>query len=524
MSITPRKKIYFLGWLTIFVVFFALYAITCQRSISWQESGWYQFRVLQRDFWVWGSSRHIALTHPLYILGCSLFSSLQPQCKLPFMVNLFSGLGMAIALANLFIILVLITKRPAVGFLITGMLGITHGVWSLSTMAEVYTWSVAGLTVEILILILLLRKPKWYYLTLLTFVNGIGLSIHNFALIPLPIYVGIVIYLIIKRRIPVWSLIVGFLAYIIGGALFLIPLVYQFKHHDLMYALKSALFGGFGDATLNIYPQWKLQRENFALIGISFFNLLPLLAIIGGVQVRKRLGNLIAIPLIVITIGHLIFFIRYSVPDQWTFILPSLIMIAILAGVGLDYLTNYNGFTQPLRNCGKIRTVVWICCIVSIALQPLVYLFLPMVIKKLGMTPISAKEYPFRDLIRYYVVPWKHNEVSALRYATAVLEEVTKEGSDAVLIADGSSYFAIVMAQRLYGIAREVPILKTGKLIHNNVYAVGAPADFRGWLGNRKLYLTSLAEEYVSPFLLRDAEFYRPEGRYLYRLISWRND
>ena len=91
-----------------------LYLLTCQRGVSWQDSGMFQWRVLNSDL---TGDLGLALAHPLYIAAGKLFVWL-PWGDMPMRLNFLSGIGMAVALANLAAVLFLLTGKRWIGFII----------------------------------------------------------------------------------------------------------------------------------------------------------------------------------------------------------------------------------------------------------------------------------------------------------------------------------------------------------------------------------------------------------------------
>jgi hypothetical protein len=324
-------------WGLVFLAAFGLYLATCQRTVSWQDSGVFQWRVLQAD---WRGRLGLASAHPLYIAagrGLLLFG----ERNLPFLLNAFSGLGMAVALANLAVLGTLLSGKRWIGILIAATLALAHTAWWLATIAETYTWSVAGLTAELLLLTHLLRRPRWWVLTALALVNGLGLCVHNFALLPLPVYLAVAVVLIARRTLPARALAAAAGAWILGGALYLTMILQlAVQENDLLSALRSALFGNYSQEVLNAGGASKYWLQNAVLSAMNFINLLLPLAVLGWVRLRRRLGTGPAAALGAITLIHVAFFVRYPVPDQFTFILPSLVLLAIAAAVGLGELAD----------------------------------------------------------------------------------------------------------------------------------------------------------------------------------------
>lgn len=106
----------------VFVVFFALYAATAQRGVSWQDSGEFQYRVLAGDY-VWHSG--IARAHPLYILMARGFVRLFPQSACFYAINLFSGVGLALGLALLSASVMALTRSVRASVLSAAVLGLS---------------------------------------------------------------------------------------------------------------------------------------------------------------------------------------------------------------------------------------------------------------------------------------------------------------------------------------------------------------------------------------------------------------
>jgi len=193
MQNVPYQSSKDLWWLT-FIVCATLYLFTCQRGVSWQDSGMFQWRVLNSDL---TGDLGLALAHPLYIAAGKLFMWF-PLGDMPMRLNFLSGIGMAVALANLAAVLFLLTGKRWIGLIIAAIFALTHTAWWLSTIAEVYTLSLAGLSTELWLLILLLRNPRWYLLAGLAFVSGLGLAIHNLALLP-PLFMEWLHYFLLKE-------------------------------------------------------------------------------------------------------------------------------------------------------------------------------------------------------------------------------------------------------------------------------------------------------------------------------------
>ncbi|MBS3820411.1 MAG: DUF2723 domain-containing protein, partial [Phycisphaerae bacterium] len=202
-------------WLAIVLLATAGYLATAQRTVSWQDSGEFQWRCLSGDL---EGTMGLARAHPLYIAVGSVIARLAGPA-MPLALNAFSGLGMAVALATFAAVACRLSGSRLAAVMMAALLGLAHTAWWLSTIAEVYTWSLAALAGEVYLLLRLLERPNWRWLSLLALVNGLGLCVHNFALLGLPVYGAVVAVLLAKRRLPARALLPAGAAWLLGAGL-----------------------------------------------------------------------------------------------------------------------------------------------------------------------------------------------------------------------------------------------------------------------------------------------------------------
>ena len=473
-------------WCLCVLVFLLLYALTAQRGACWQDSGMFQWRVLNGDY---AGQLGLALAHPLYIAAGQIIKCI-PIGALATRLNFFSGLGMAVALANMAAVLTLLTGRRWIGLLIAAMLAVAHSVWWLATLTETYTWCVAGLTAELWLLVCLVRRPSWRLLAGLAFVSGLGLSLHNLALLPLPIYFVLAVVLIARRRLGAWSLAGAAGAWLTGASVYLGLVI----HHavatgDIGATIQSALFGGYADQVLNTASVSRNFKANMALSAMNFVSMLGPLAIVGWLGMRRRLGGMLAVTLGAITVIEVLFFIRYSIPDQFTFILPTLVMVALSAGVGLSILADTS---RGVRIC----TIV--LCVASVVAPPALYSASPALLRYAGVQIKRNRSRPFRDEMRYWLVPWKHNEDSAERFSVSALGLAR---ADSVILADSTSVYPLLMTREANPKFKDIRIPENGRLLPSYD---DDPQGYRGALAGRSLYVISTERGGLSPQLLAD--------------------
>lgn len=458
----------------------------------------FQWRVLMEDY---SGRLGLALAHPLYIAAGRALAMIS-QRHLPLLLNCFSGLGMAVALANLAAGAALLTGKRWVGLLTAAMLAITHTTWWLSTIAEVYTWSVAGLTAEMWLLVLLLRRPRWITLAGIGLVNGLGLCVHNFALLPLPVYLVVAVLLAAKGKLPVWSLAAAAGAWLVGAGLYLgMTIELAVSSGDWIAAIRSALMGNYAGQVTNLAapsPRWK---ENAALSAMNFTGLLGPLAVVGWCRLRSKVGGAVAAAIAAVTLVHIAFFIRYPVPDQFTFILPTLVMLSVAAAVGVAALA---GLSR------KWRVAVVAVCLLSIIWQPVLYAAAPALAKRLAPGAQRKRKLPFRDEISYWLIPWKHNETSAKQFADAALAQAAPDG---VILPDSTSGHPLLLVQKLYATQPSVTVQYAGQPLAPGKLTIPL---LRETFADRKLYTVSNVPGHAPDCLIQNAQLTKQPEDVLY--------
>ena len=469
-----------LWWITL-ATFAVLYGLTGQRGIDWGDSGMFQLRVQRAEY---TSPNGLALAHPLYI-GLGQVAAAVPLGTLDARISFLSGLGMAVGLANLAVIVTMISENRLLAFLIAAMLGTAQTPWLLSTMAEVYTWTVAGLTAECYLLFRLARRPRWQTLAALAFVSGLGLSNHNLALLPLPAYGAFALSLVWRRRLHPAALLVAVVAYLLGAGPFLYLIAEEAaRNRDIGGAIHGALFGNFKHAVLSVGFHWPYLKWNLCFLAMNFVGVLAPLAIVGVIRLR-RLGFWLALGIGYITAIHVLFLIRYPRPDMFTFGLPSLTMAALLAAVGATVLAERSALLRRLTIAGLL---------LSIVVQPAAYASAPHLARAWGVSAKRNRQLPFRDDLRYWLVPWKHNENSAERFATAALRQAAPDG---IILSDGTALCPLLLYRYRNREFRGVSLIDC---FDPNVQS------FLRTHGDRPIYLVAPGPTYTPKWLLSEAE------------------
>ncbi|MEI8242205.1 MAG: hypothetical protein WCI17_02950 [bacterium] len=493
----------------VFLGLLCLYVLTAQQGVSWQDAGEFQRRAWQGDY---AGVEGIARAHPLYVAGLHLLTRVFPPAAALRAMHAFSGLGLAVAAAACAWLVLRLTRSTAAAIGAGLLLGLSHMAWWMATVSEVYAWSLALLLLETAWLYALIIRPRLRTLCWLALTSGLGLSVHNFALLSLPVWLAAAVWLIRRRALPWWAPVPAAAAWLIGAAPFLALVAGGLCGPQLIHAvLNDALFGGiYRGQVLGVTPSISrsLLAANLALFALSLLSPLWLAAVQGWRSRHWVQPRAFVVCLTALTGIHALFFLRYFVPDQATFSLPTLGLTSLWAGIGLAALFGRGGWSTR-------RQVLMLC--VGLACPVLVLRGGAAVAQACAWEPPRARLLPFRDEVRYWLLPWKNSEHSAGDFAQAVLVQC---GSNDVIYADSTAAGPLTVTL-LAGPARPNPPLV---VTYYDTWT-GNPEAWQAFLDRvaaRPLYVVSPVPGYVPASLLAGDYVFVKTG-VLYRATKVRN-
>ncbi len=382
--------------------FFVLYLATCQRGWCWQDGGLFQRRIFSGDI---EGSFGIAAAHPTFIwLGCAVDS----VCRMLgggmvarlFLTNAQSAFWMAVAVGFFAAAVRRYSGSGKASLICSFMLGFAHMTWWMGTICEAHALELALFAVELYIFVGLAKESRFSMrpgnagLACLAFASGLHFSVHNLALLALPVY-AFVAWRMVRGRHLVAKLagIAGIWA--IGASPVLYLAVREIPRSGLLAAVRSVLVGSFGSEVVGILPSSpKIFLLNCALAALSFA--VPFAGL--GVVKRPR-GSTPAIaelrvPLVVMLAIHAVFLVRYFVPDQAFFLLPTLALWILLMSPG------FAAERHPVRKLLQIAA----CGVL-----------LPALASFIAPRGLDRGTHPGRDDAKYFAIPWKFNEDSCDR-------------------------------------------------------------------------------------------------------------
>lgn len=398
---------------------FLLYLLSGARTVQWQDPGQFTLRItlglLDNE---WG----LALVHPLHFMLGQLAIRLFPA-HIPWALTGVSALGGALTVFILCLTVRELTgkTRPALyaGFTLL----LAHTFWRFSALPEVYSLSAALLMLEIFGLLRLRTRNDTGAWLLIGAANGLAWANHNLALLSLPVLVPLFfLHLHQKKLSPLLAAQTA--AYWLLGSLPYTALILKtmLRERAVFPVIHSALFGNqFATAVTATQPVLLYSATSLAFLLLSF-PLLPLILSALGLKNHTRTLR----PVLLILLIHLAFVLRYNVVDQYTFLIPAMAGIALLAGLGFHHAP------PPLR-----RAAVLLLC-----LQPLIYGLTPTLIRRTGLLTRFDRHKPLRDDASYLFHPWSVTETSAARLAEHALRAAAPDG--AVVVEDTMALYAVL--------------------------------------------------------------------------------
>ncbi len=487
-------------WGVVFVLCGSMYILTTQPGVCWQDSGARQLRIINGDY---VGDLGLALSHPLYIAIGRLFLE-APVSDPATRLNAASGVGMALAVANLVIIIVLLTGKRWIGFAAGGAFAVMHTIWWLATITEVYAWNAAFMTAELLVLIFLVRSPKWQFASLLFFLNGLNVSIHNLALLALPVYVFVLVVLCKKKCLPIGVFMMAACGYCAGAFLFIVLVVNAvLATGDLWGTVHSALFGKYSKEVLSLGANWKYYKINAGILSFNLISVVLPLAVIGWRHMTQRIGTLLGRAFLTLTIIQFLFAVRYPVPDQFMFFVPSLVMVVIAFAIGVIVLA---------EKSRKWFGGVVCACVLSLIIPPFVYANVSEIFNFFEIKITRELSRPFRDELKYWAVPWKASERSAEQFA---IEALKKLPSNSMVLCDGTAYYPLRLHQTIYNAETTVELRKSLNI------PGGSAAELSDYLQERPVFAVLPNVKIASLEGRECLEVDRAAGEILYR-VRWK--
>ncbi len=416
----------------MFLASFLLYALTANRGVQWQDSGFHILRVVNHQV---HNPLGLALSHPLHhwICRAAIATEIGEPC---FIITLVSSLFAAITVANVFGAVRAWTHRSTAAVWAAASLGVAHTFWQVATLTETYTLCTAVLSGEFWLLICWNRAGQRRYFWGLALLNGFGVANHLLAGLTTPIWAFVIVYTIIKRRAPLSTGIAAAVLWLAGTLPYSSLVVGELiQTGDWAGTFKSALFGHrYAGYVLNTTISPRVVMVSAGFVAMNLPSLLLPLSAYGLFKVLRQSPNrLVGGCLLAGLIIYACFAFRYSVTDQYMFLLPWYVLVCICGGLGFASASAWA--------VQRSRRLVLVSAVVLLLTTPIIYAVMPSIAKRYGLLDSVARCKPYRDDYVYLLTPWSVVERSAETMASQAVRLAGPNGL--IIVEDSMAVFAV---------------------------------------------------------------------------------
>lgn len=458
----------------------------------WQDSGLIQYRIWHNDI---EGPMGLATSHPLFYI-LAIGAKYVPAGEFAHSINLVSATAAAVAIANLFLFLRLWLGKNLPAAVAAVTLAVSHTFWLHASIIETYTLWTALFLAELLMLLQYTRTDRVRYLYWLGLINGLSISVHMLASIPLLCYAVFMAFLIISKKINLRDLGIVVLFCFIGA----LPYEYLIAKNmiqtgDITSTLASAAFGlRWQGAVLNTSMSMSIFKENILYILLNFPTPTILLIPAGclvlfKLPIHKGLRNI----LLCLIVLFLVFAFRYAVPDRYSFFIPFYCIASIFIGLAAYFLQE------------RIKSRYLATALLFLGLIPVgVYTAAPMLVEKMHIDICTRDDIPYRNDAEYFLQPWKTGYTGADRFAAEALELVQE---NALIYADITTVAPLLLARQIKGKRLDVAIV-SGAFNSENAPTFDAQS-LDQLFKDRPIYVVSTKPGYCPEFLLDNYDFTR---------------
>jgi hypothetical protein len=488
-------------YLVVLVLWLALYGLSAAPGALWQDSGWAQVRTLLYDF---HGDLGLALAHPLYYAFTTLFQFL-PVGDSAYRTTLVSVAFGAVTVANLYLLLRLVTGRMFGAAIGATALAVAHTFWQHCAVAEVYTLTTALMSAELLCLQRFAETRRGGWLVALFALNGLGLSNHLVAILSLPVYGTLLLWAVFTSAVRWRVFLLSGVAWFAGAAIYLGMVIEELLRRSAGEVVNEALFGEvFEGYVLNTDVSASLLVKCVMYLGLNFPTPLAFAALVGLWKLGRPRGVFPTCFLALLAI-HFLWACRYDVPDQYVFFLPSILFIAALIGLGAGEVARRWGTrARPF--------------IVAAALLPApVYAALPFIARPLKLLPEIGRKMPYRDNYDFFIHPWKTGYRGPEQFAEELVQALP---DDSLLIADATAVRPVHYFQLTGQWNRRVEVWRPADA--PNTTPPPTPETVAAFLSQGGVFVVSPVRAYCPDWIL-DAYAFEPFGS-VYRVSGRRSD
>ncbi len=476
-----------------------LYLATSIPGLAWGDSGNAQLRVLLGHIF---DRQDLSRSHVLYYLIAGLVTKLgiEPANA----ANLVTAVMGAITVGNVAALLALLVRKRVSVYCGAALLLFSHALWRQSTVAEVMTLSTALLSLELLLVVQFARRAQPGWLIAVLFVNGLGLSTHNLAMLTWPAYaVMLVAARPVGFKLRVTTLALAMTALLVGAS----PLIglavdAWSRTGNLGHVLVELVAGRF---SANVFNTSVTMNTFVRVIGYTLYSFptpLIFLGVLGFNPRRQTTTPAFGVFFVVAFAVHFLFAVRYNVPDQNTFMIHTYVFAVVIAALGVDRFVE-----------SRSSRVITATLVLLASVAPIVYATVPELLRtrRPDFPLISRRSVPHRDRFDWFLKPWQCDNRGADEFAHEVLRDAPP---NAVLVIDSTLSPPIYYVQSRDGLRHDVQIV--GPTAYQpwwpTAFDLDSTAARAAAIRSGRLFTATDERRYINGLIRGGRYTYRPHG------------
>ncbi len=417
-----------------------LYLFTLAPTVLWGDSAKLAQFIFQFDLNIKPEY------HPLHTIIGKIFSYI-PYGNYATRINLMSAVFGALTVGMIGLITVELTGSYAASI---------AGALSLSVITETYTLFTFLLALQIWLLVLWDRRKSNRYLN--GFAFTFGLSLSNSYLMPFFLPAFLFFFISSESRKSNRPSYTHLLLCLCLGASVCVVL-----------ASRSIMEGGGEIADMlsgGPFKRYyrspvKIVRE-MAYYPFYLFYQFPVLGLpagLAGAFGQWRSTRRIFLLLLIIFMTDLAFASGYMRQKQFFLLIASYIIYSIWIGIGLSLL--YRKLDEEWHHAWHLitripaRLVPAVSVAIICSLPSASYYTVPSLMKSLGKDAVGARSLPYRDGNRFFLLPDKHGEYGAEKYAMELFQIVEPHS---IVIADFTPIAVLRYYQNVHGMRKDLTL------------------------------------------------------------------
>lgn len=441
-NVHPEKLPGLIGPGIVAAFSFLLYWATLAPSFLWSDSAKLALYVHEREFFTFGFGTHVLHGYLGY-----LFSFLPGS--LAYSQNLMSAVFAALTGGILFWTIRAYTRDGVAAGLGAGAIAVSHLFWLYAVINEAYSMLVFFTAVVLAFAVRMRIRPAKWLPVALAFAFGLGFSNHGLILFVIP---GAAIAFLdrdSRERMGLGTLGLCLPAFVLGTApLFLAPMMKGESLHAVFGSLTSSAHGhslifwgryaGKIVKEILLYPAYLAYQ--FPTLGIP-------LGLVGIVSLWRR-NRQFTWALLVMWLLPLLFASSYFKQRQFSMLIPSFLFFSFAIGCGAAAVR------ERFARARSRFSIVLLFALLAAA-PPLIYFGAYRTAKAAGIELSYVRSLPYRDTLRYYLLPPKQMERGAEQYARDAFRQAEH---DSVILSDFNPGMALLYAQKVLGLRPDLKV------------------------------------------------------------------